>query len=74
MQGCAYGTYCDKQSKVCVKKKCEDGCPTGTYCNENFGTCQDLPPINVQTDQDLSGDSPFDPPPPVAPGPRINLD
>src|SRR5688572_8458815 len=39
LQGCPYGSYCNKETGYCDVRKCEDGCPDGTICNEGLGRC-----------------------------------
>jgi hypothetical protein len=50
LQGCPYGSYCNKETGYCDVRKCKDGCPEGTICNEGLGRCQAPPPPKVPND------------------------
>ena len=51
LQGCPYGTYCDRESGLCEVKKCSEGCPEGTVCNEGLDRCQGAPPPRTPSDR-----------------------
>jgi hypothetical protein len=51
LQGCPYGTYCDKKSGFCEVHKCSEGCPDGTVCNEGLDRCQAPGPGAVPSDR-----------------------
>jgi hypothetical protein len=52
LQGCPYGSYCNKETGFCDVRKCSDagGCPDGTVCNEGLDRCQMAPPPNTPND------------------------
>ena len=52
LQGCSYGSYCNKDSGYCDTRKCTDpeGCPPGTVCNEGMNRCQEPGPPNTPND------------------------
>lgn len=50
MQGCPYGSYCNRKSGFCEVRKCSQGCPEDTICNEGLGRCQAPPPPNPPND------------------------
>ena len=51
LQGCPYGTYCDKNSGFCEVHKCSEGCPQGTVCNEGLDRCQAPAPASPPSDR-----------------------
>jgi hypothetical protein len=61
LQGCPYGSVCNKKSGFCDVIKCEDGCPDGTICNEGLHRCQAPPPPKTPNDF-LPQDSKLNPP------------
>jgi hypothetical protein len=61
LQGCPYGSYCNKQSGYCDVRRCDMGCPDGTVCNEGLGRCQAPPPPSTPNDF-LPQDSKLNPP------------
>lgn len=50
LQGCPYGSYCDRTRGLCVERKCSEGCPNDTVCNEGLGLCQAPPPPHTPND------------------------
>ena len=50
LQGCPYGSYCNKDSGFCEAKRCSEGCPDGTVCNEGLDRCQVAPPPKTPND------------------------
>jgi hypothetical protein len=50
-QGCPYGSYCNKESRMCDVRKCADGCPGGTVCNEGLDRCQAPGPPKTPNDR-----------------------
>jgi hypothetical protein len=61
LQGCPYGSYCNKESGYCEVVRCADGCPSGTVCNEGLDRCQMAPPPSTPNDF-LPQDSKLAPP------------
>lgn len=62
LQGCPYGTYCDKKSGFCEVHKCSEGCPEGTVCNEGLDRCQAPGPGNMPNDRLPQDDKVRNPP------------
>jgi len=50
LQGCPYGSYCNKETGFCDVRRCDQGCPDGTVCNEGLGRCQVSAPPAVPND------------------------
>ena len=50
LQGCPYGSYCDKKSGFCDTRTCGEGCQSNTSCNEGLDRCQDPAPASPPND------------------------
>ncbi len=50
LQGCPYGSWCNKKTGFCITTKCSAGCPEGTVCNEGLNRCQNPPPAAPPSD------------------------
>jgi hypothetical protein len=50
LQGCPYGSYCNKDSGFCDVRRCSLGCPADTVCNEGLDRCQVKPPARAPND------------------------
>lgn len=50
MQGCPYGSYCNKATGFCDTRTCLEGCPENTTCNEGLNRCQDPAPASPPSD------------------------
>lgn len=50
LQGCPYGSYCNKNTGFCDTRRCSDGCPEGTVCNEGLNRCQGPQPASPPND------------------------
>jgi len=50
MQGCPYGSYCNKQTGFCDTRRCSEGCPENTVCNEGLDRCQGPQPASTPND------------------------
>jgi hypothetical protein len=61
LQGCPYGSFCNKDTGLCEAKRCSEGCPDGTVCNEGLDRCQMAPPPSTPNDF-LPQDSKLAPP------------
>lgn len=51
LQGCPYGSYCNRDTGLCDVRKCSQGCPSGTVCNEGLDRCQGPSPANTPNDR-----------------------
>lgn len=50
LQGCPYGSFCNRKSGFCEVRTCAQGCPEGTVCNEGLDRCQAPSPPQTPND------------------------